>query len=124
MEVDVKGKVVAILAKKNGTTKSGKDWESQEYVLETETNNPEYPRHFVFNVFGGDKIVQFDIKMGEELAVTAEIDAKEYNNRWYNQVTAYKVYHSNKAQHPIQSINPKRNEAPKVKNDDSDDMPF
>jgi hypothetical protein len=44
-----------------------------------------------FNVFGADKISQFNIQAGEEMTVSFDINAREYNGRWYNDIRAWRV---------------------------------
>ena len=61
---------------------------TQDYVIET---HDQYPRKCVFNVFGEDRIKQFNIQVGEELLVSFDIDAHEYNGRWFNNIRAWKV---------------------------------
>ena len=62
------GKIIAILSPRGGVSKtSGNEWKSQEYVIE---NHDQYPRKMCFDVFGADKIEQFNIQMGEELTVS------------------------------------------------------
>ena len=51
----------------------------------------QYPRHMVFNIFGEDRIKQFNIQMGEDVTVSFDIDAREYNGRWFNDIRAYNV---------------------------------
>ena len=45
----------------------------------------------VFDVFGADKIAQFNIQAGEELNVFFDVDAREWNGRWFNSIRAWKV---------------------------------
>ena len=83
------GKIIKVLPLKSGVSKSsGKEWKSQEYVLET--NDIKYPTHLCFSVFG-DKVDSFAIKEGENLTVSFNIDAREYEGRWYNSIQAWKV---------------------------------
>lgn len=44
-----------------------------------------------FRVFGEDRIKQFNIQPGEEITVQFDIDAHEYNGRWFNEIRAYSV---------------------------------
>lgn len=44
-----------------------------------------------FDVFGADKIAQFNIQAGEELNVFFDVDAREWNGRWFNSIRAWKV---------------------------------
>ena len=60
----------------------------KEYVIE---NHDQYPRKMCFDVFGADKIEQFNIQMGEELTVSFDVDARQWNDRWFNSIRAWKV---------------------------------
>ena len=72
------GKIIAILQPRGGVSKSGNEWKSQEYVIE---DHGQYPRKMCFDVFGADKIEQFNIQMGEELTVSFDVDARQWNDR-------------------------------------------
>lgn len=86
--MELAGKVIAVLEPRGGTSKSGNEWKVQEYVIET---HDQYPRKMCFDVFGDDKIKQFNIQVGEELNVSFDIDAREWNGRWFNSIRAWKV---------------------------------
>ena len=45
----------------------------------------------MFTVFGADRIAAMNIQSGEELRVSFDIDAREFNGRWYNDVRAWRV---------------------------------
>lgn len=85
--MDLQGKVIAVLPAREGTSARG-PWKSQEYVIET---HDQYPKKMVFNIFGADRIEQFAIKAGEEINVSFDIDAHEYNGRWFNNVRAWNI---------------------------------
>ena len=86
--MELAGKVIAVLEPRGGVSKTGNEWKVQEYVIET---HDQYPRRMCFDVFGADKIQQFNIQMGEELNVSFDIDAREWNGRWFNSIRAWKV---------------------------------
>ncbi len=44
-----------------------------------------------FSVFGEDKIKEFNIQMGENIKVSFDINCREYNGRWFNDIRAWKV---------------------------------
>jgi hypothetical protein len=45
-----------------------------------------------FSIFGEDRIKQFDMHQGEQgVTVQFDIDAHEYNGRWFNEIRAYNV---------------------------------
>ena len=68
--------------------RTGNPWMSQEYVIEVPG---QYPRKCVFRIFGEDRIKQFNIQQGEDITVQFDIDAHEYNGRWFNEIRAYNV---------------------------------
>lgn len=82
------GKIIAVLPERGGISKSGNEWKTQEYVIE---NHDQYPRKMCFDIFGADKIEQFNIQMGEELTVSFDIDARQWQDRWFNSIRAWKV---------------------------------
>ena len=82
------GRIIAILQPRGGTSKAGNEWKAQEYVIE---NHDQFPRKMCFEVFGADKIEQFNIQMGEELTVSFDIDARQWQDRWFNSIRAWKV---------------------------------
>lgn len=86
--MEIKGRIIAVMDKKQGTSKDGKAWMSQDFVIET---LEQYPKRCVFNVFGEDKLKQFNVQQGSEYLVKFDINAREYNGRWYNDVRAWKV---------------------------------
>ena len=87
--MELTGKIIVVQEPKSGTSsKTGNPWMMQEYVIEVPG---QFPRHCAFTVFGEDRIKQLNIQMGEDLTVQFDIDAREYNGRWYNDFRAYNV---------------------------------
>ena len=86
--MEITGKIIAVVPERGGVSKTGNEWKMQEYVLET---HEQYPRKMCFNVFGADKIAQFNIQAGDEMTVSFDINAREYNGRWYNDIRAWRV---------------------------------
>ena len=89
--MELSGKIIAALEERSGVSKStGNEWKVQEYVLET---HEQYPHRMLFSIFGADKIQQANIKAGDEVTVSFDINCKEYNGRWFNDIRAWKVDH-------------------------------
>ena len=87
--MEITGKIIAVLPANSGTSaRTGNPWMSQTYVIETQG---QYPKKLAFDVFGEERIKQFNIQQGEELTVRFDFDAHEYNGRWFNQIRAYNV---------------------------------
>ena len=85
--MEIQGKVIAVLEARSGVSARG-EWKSQDYVIET---HDAYPRKMVFGVFGADRISRFNIQLGQEVNVSFDIDAHEYNGRWFNNIRAFDV---------------------------------
>lgn len=91
--MELTGKIIQVLEARGGTSpRTGNPWKVQSYVLEIEEqNNSQYPRRMVFEVFGEDRIQNMNIQIGQNLRVSFDIDAREYQGRWFNSIRAWKV---------------------------------
>lgn len=88
--MDITGKIIAALEPRSGVSqRTGQNWKSQEFVIEWYEN--QYPRHCAFTVFGEDRLGQFNLQIGQEYTVSLDLDAHEYNGRWFNDVHAWRV---------------------------------
>lgn len=119
------GKIIAILTPKSGVSKAtGNEWKAQEFVIE---NHDQYPKKMCFEVFGAEKIEQFGIQMGEELTVSFDIDARQWQDRWFNSIRAWKVERvaAGAQSMPGSPIPPSAAPAPEfIPGDVNDDLPF
>ncbi|WP_455671685.1 DUF3127 domain-containing protein [Phocaeicola sp.] len=88
--MELTGRVIAVLEARGGVSKAGNAWKSQEYVIET---HDQYPKKMCFDVWGEDRIRDFNIQPGEELKVHFDVDAREWQGRWFNSLRAWKVEH-------------------------------
>lgn len=88
--MELVGTIIAVLPAQSGVSqRTGNPWMSQDYVLEVPG---QYPRRCTFRIFGEDRIKQFSIQQGEQnVTVQFDIDAHEYNGRWFNEIKAYNV---------------------------------
>ena len=87
--MELTGRIIAVLAAQSGVSaRTGNNWMSQDYVIEVPG---QYPRKCLFRIFGEDRIKQFNSQQGEDLTVQFDIDAHEFNGRWFNDIRAYNV---------------------------------
>ena len=86
--MEFKGKVIKVLKKVTGTSKKGAEWSKQEYVLESDG---QYPKHLCVEVFGEEKINQFNIQLGQIINAHLNVDSSEWRERWFNQIQVWKV---------------------------------
>ncbi len=130
--MEISGKIIAVLPANSGVSaRTGNAWMSQEYVIET---HDQYPKKMCFRIFGEDRIKQFNIQSGEELTVSFDVDAHEYNGRWFNQINAWKVDRvpaqqpASAAVPPIDTPFPPQDMAapaqPAAEGNSADDLPF
>lgn len=87
MANSVRGTITHVLNMDMGQKKDGSGtWRKQGYVLKTEG---QYSYSLKFDVLN-DKIEQFNIQMGQTVEIDIEIKSREYNGRWYHDVTAWR----------------------------------
>lgn len=102
--MELTGKIIAVMDARSGvSSRTGNRYMSQDYVIEV---SGAYPRRCMFNIFGEDRIKQFSIKAGEELTVQFDIDAREFNGRWYNDIRAYNVVRQQQPVPTQQNVDP------------------
>lgn len=103
--MEITGKIIAVLPANSGTSaRTGNPWMSQTYVIETQG---QYPKKLAFDVFGEERIKQFNIQHGEELTVRFDIDAHEYQGRYFNQIRAFNVEKSGLQTQIVDVVMPK-----------------
>ena len=130
--MEIIGKAIAALPVKSGVSqKTGEQWQSREYVIETQE---QYPKKICFEVFGTEKLKEFNIRNNDLIKVHFDITAREYNGKWYNSIRAWKVEHVNQdgsaagaTANQVAASSPQapatQSAAPAAKESD-DDLPF
>ncbi|MDY3104719.1 MAG: DUF3127 domain-containing protein [Prevotella sp.] len=96
--MELQGKVIAEMPERSGVSARG-EWKVKEYVIET---HDQYPRKMVFSVFGEDRLQRFNVQVGQEVLVSFDIDAHEYNGRWFNSIRAFDVRQVDPATYGVQ----------------------
>ena len=97
--MDLTGKIIQVMQPRSGVSqRTGNGWMVQEFVMEIPG---QFTRHMVFNVFGEDRLKQFNIQQGQDYTVSFDVDAREFNGRWYNDIRAYNVVPAAAAAAPV-----------------------
>jgi len=86
--MELRGRIVAVLPLQSGEGRNGL-WRKQDYVLEHNTES-QYPKRMSFNLWG-EKIDQFKVQEGQWVKVDFDIDCREYQGRWYNDIRAWRI---------------------------------
>ena len=121
--MEIKGKIIHVLPLQEGTSKAGNSWKKQEYVLET---NDQYPKKVCFDLFG-DKADQYRAEIGDDVVLSFDIESREYNGRWYNDIRAWRVERgAAPAPADVPVIDAPKVEVPDFSKaaNDPDDLPF
>lgn len=96
-ELTISGRIDSVLPLQQGTSKAGKPWQKQEYILDT---GGQYPKKVCFSLFG-ESITKFPLQVGQDVTVSIDIESREWNNKWYTEVRAWNVtYASQQPQSP------------------------
>lgn len=113
-ELKITGTITKILDVQSGTSKSGNEWIKTGFVINT---GGEYPKDVAFTVFGSDRVSNFQKfnKVGHLVEVSFEPESREYEGRFYTDLSAWRTMTLNKG-----------NEAPEpvVAQEEDDDLPF
>ena len=85
----ITGKLTRVLEKQVGTSKAGKEWMKQEFVLNTGSDyNPEV----CISVFGEDKVKGLkQFSEGQELSVDVNVYSREWNGKYYHSIDAWQI---------------------------------
>ena len=147
--MEITGIITNILPSLSGVSaRTGNNWMSQEYVIQTEE---QYPHSLCFKVFGEDRIKNFNIKIGERLTILFDTQANEFKGKFYNEVNCFNIKRetqqqeapAQQAQYPSQQVTAQsaavvphpvaekpadlftqQQEAPIPAQGESDDLPF
>ncbi len=89
--IEVEGVIIKEYPAKEGvSSRTGNAWKSQEFVIQTKE---QYPRACLFRVFGADKLEQFNIHQGDAVHVWLDINARAWQDRYFNDINAFRVDH-------------------------------
>lgn len=82
MNITINGKITNALPPRRGTSRTGNEWVSQDFVIENEQGEK-----ICFNVFGEDKIKNSGLRVGAVASVMCKIESKEWNGKWFTSVS-------------------------------------
>lgn len=134
--MQIQGNIVKVFEPRSGTSSSGKQWSSLDFVVEVPG---QYARRIALNIFGEERIKALAPKEGEvNVVVDFDIDAHEYNGRFYNEIKAWNITRTVQqnaasvttalqgAANPINPQNPfpPQQPAAQTASQSSDDLPF
>lgn len=88
MATELTVKIIKKLAVETGTSAKG-DWSKQDFIVETQE---QFPKKVCLNVWGKDKVEELKkFKEGATIKASINIESREFNNRWYTEIRAWKI---------------------------------
>ena len=91
MMVKITGQILKAFPAQSGVSQSsGNQWMSQDFVLQHDFD-PQHPKYLSFRVFGQQRIQQLNLQEGQMVILSLDVNAREYNGKWYNEISAFKV---------------------------------
>jgi len=88
----ITGKLINILESQSGKSSNGA-WKKQDFIIET---LDVYPKKICISNWN-DKIDIDKLKIGIIIEVYIQIESREYNNKWYTNLKAWKIENTAKA---------------------------
>lgn len=119
--MEFEGIVYKVLPVVKGTSQRG-EWVKQEVVFELPG---EFNRKLCVGFWGDKAQDAGNLKPGEKVAVSINLESREYNGRWYTEARAWRLtcQAAQPAAAPMPDMPPFAEEEPYA-NDPADDLPF
>jgi hypothetical protein len=86
--MEIQGTLKQILPLESGESKSGKAWQKQTIVVETQET---YPKLIAIEVSEKSISRLQDYQIGHTITCSINIESREYNGRWFTSVKAWKI---------------------------------
>lgn len=124
--MDITGKIIQILPEQRFNGKNGEVVKSM-FVIE---HGMQYKKKAVFSVLGEDRWKQMNVVQGSGVQVSFDIDAREWNGKWFGELLAWRVQNVNGQQQAQQAAVPNAKPVEQVATQQqngsqgSDNLPF
>lgn len=79
-------KLTQVLPIQTGNGINGQ-WKKQDIIVETDG---QYPKKVCISIWG-EKINEAQLQIGNLLKIDFDIESREYNNKWYTDIKAWKI---------------------------------
>lgn len=91
--MEIKGILQIKLGEASGTSqRTGTEWRNAEYLIDIPGSRPRKVKIKVNNGTGEqNRIARFDSFLGKNVDVSFDIDAHEYQGRWFNELIAWGI---------------------------------
>ena len=131
--MEVNARVIQVLEPTKYTSRRDGS-EQYIYSFVVETINEQYPKKMYMQVFGTDRWTQFNIQVGLDYTLRFDVSSREYNTRWYTELTCFSAYAISSGNQPQAQEQAKPQTAPQTQTQtapppatqesEGDDLPF
>jgi len=89
-ELQVTGKITKVLEATKGTSKAGKDWIKQSFIVQT---TEDFNNIYCFEIFGEEKVEQFNKfnKVNDNVTVKFNVSCNEWGDKYFTNLSAWRV---------------------------------
>ena len=118
MSLEITGKIEKFLDVQKGTSKAGKEWEKQSFIVKTEE---EYNNLYCFEVFGNEKVANLTKyqKVGDIVKVTFNVSTNEWKDKYFTSLAAWRIEKASEVVNDVPTV-----EQPKSDVSTDEDLPF
>jgi hypothetical protein len=87
MSLEIEGKLVKVLPEKSGEGKNGR-WLKQDFIIETDDK---FPKQVCISLWNDKAKMLEDFKEGDALKAGINIESREFREKWYTDVKAWRL---------------------------------
>ena len=122
--MEIKGVIEKVLPLQKGTTKDGKEWQKQNFVVANNEGYEGKKQIFCFEIFGEEKAQNFNKfnKVGDSVKVEFNILTNEWEGKYYTSLQSWKIFKADETQ--VKEVVGQVFETVTEINDESTDLPF
>lgn len=108
MTFNATGKIVKAFEKKSGVSQAGKEWASQDFLLQEKDSE----NVLFFNVFGEENLSNYNLEEGTDVSIIFDVRSREWNGRYYTELRCRQCYVQSRALNTKPVAQTATNEAP------------
>ena len=88
--MDFQCRVVEFLGETSGTSKAGNPWKKKEWLVEPLNQGGQFIRKIKLQCFG-ERSDTLNLLPNKDYTVYVDLESREYNGRWYTEVSVYRA---------------------------------
>jgi len=115
-ELKVKGSIKTMLPVESGTSKAGKEWQKQTFIVSNNEGYEGKEQIYAFDVFGSEKVENLNKfnNVGDVVEVSFNISTNEWKDKYFTSLSAWR----------IEKVGAEKSDIPEEIKAGKDDLPF